>query len=227
MLQRLDDGDAAADAGFEAHFEVLLSGKVHDLVAESGHERLVGGDHVLAGTQGAEHHVARGGGAADQLDDDIDLGVVDDVVEVLGEQVEHAARLSLFGIARAHAHHFHVDAQVALEILAMVAQDVQAAAADGARSHESKFDGHISPFERSKSCARSAGRVMDGSVTNLRIPQERRRRAPTPPTGSKEPVKVAAKPAKPAKARNMRRAARFAGRRVSSSAAPSRPPGCG
>ena len=166
MLQRLDDGDAAADAGLEAHFQILLSGKVHDLVAEGGHERLVGSDHVLAGTQGAEHHVARGGGAADQLDDDIDLGVVDDVVEVLSEQVQHAARLSLLGIARAHSHHFHVDAQMTLEVLAMVAQDVQAAAADGARSHESKFNGHVSPFERLKNCARSAGRVWDGLLRN-------------------------------------------------------------
>ena len=199
MLQRLDDGDAAADAGLEAYFQVLFAGKVHDLVAERRHERLVGGDHVLTRAQGAEHHVARSGGAADQLDDDIDLGVVDDVVEVLGEQVQHAARLGLLGIARAHAHHFHVDAQVALEILAMVAQDIQAAAADGARSHESKFNGHVSPFERLKSCARSAGRVWDGYVANQRIPQERRRRAPMPPTGPLEPARRPLSPQNPRK----------------------------
>ena len=65
MLQRLDDGDAAADAGLEAHFQILFAGKVHDLIAERGHERLVGGDHVLTRAQGAEHHIACGGGAAD------------------------------------------------------------------------------------------------------------------------------------------------------------------
>ena len=213
VLQRLDDGDTAADAGLEAHFQVLLAGKVHDLVAEGGHERLVGGDHVLAGAQRTKNHVARDGGTADQLDDDIDLGVVDDVVEIFGEQVQHAVRLSLLGVARAHAHHFHVDAQMALEVLAMVAQDVQAAAADGARSHESKFDGHISPFERLKKCARCAGRMMRWLCCKPEdtagTPAPRADAAHRPP-GAGE---TTAKPAKPAKARNVRRAVGLAAAR--------------
>ena len=148
MLQRLDDGDAAADAGLEAHFQVLLARQAHDLFAVRCHKRLVGGDHVLAGVQRTQHDVARNGGAADELDDDVDFRVVQDVVEIVCEQVGHAMRLGLFGIARAHAHKLHVNAQTALEILAMVVQDVDAAAADGARSHKSKFDGHISPFRK-------------------------------------------------------------------------------
>ena len=88
MLQRLDDGDAAADAGLEAHFQVLLSGKVHDLVAEGGHERLVGCDHILTGSERVQYDRARDGGAADELHHDIDLGIVDDVVESVEQALD-------------------------------------------------------------------------------------------------------------------------------------------
>jgi hypothetical protein len=48
-----------------------------DLGAVHGQQRLVGGDHVLAGGNRFEHQRLGNAVAADQLDDDVDLGVGD------------------------------------------------------------------------------------------------------------------------------------------------------
>ena len=76
MLHRIDDRDAAAYAGLERNFLARLIRQAHDFFAVGGHKRLVGRDHMLAGAQSAAHHVARDRRAADELDDDVDVGVV-------------------------------------------------------------------------------------------------------------------------------------------------------
>ena len=92
VLHRIDDGDAAAHAGLERDLSTSLLGRTHDLLAVRGHERLVGRDHVLARAQRAEHHIARHCGAADELDDDVDVRIVQDVAVILREEVLHAVR---------------------------------------------------------------------------------------------------------------------------------------
>ena len=155
VLHRVDDGDAAAHAGFERDLLAGLVGRAHDLFAVRCHERLVGRDHVLARLESAHHDVARHGGAADQLHHDVDVRIVQDVLVILREEVLHAVRDSLLGVARAHAHELHVDAVVALEILAVVLQDVDAPAADRARAHQSQFYRHAAlPFPK---CLGSSG----------------------------------------------------------------------
>ena len=132
VLERVDDGDAAAHARLEGDLLAGGSRGVHDLLAVGGHERLVGGDHVLASGQGPQHHGARDGGAADELHHQVDVGVIDDLVEIVGEQVAHAMRLGLCRAERAHARQLHVNAVVALEVVLVVLQDVDAATAHGA-----------------------------------------------------------------------------------------------
>ena len=80
VLHRIDDRDAAAHARLERDLPVRLCGSSHNLFAVGGHERLVGCDHVLAGAQRFQHHVLGNGRAADELDDDVDRGIVHDVV---------------------------------------------------------------------------------------------------------------------------------------------------
>jgi hypothetical protein len=46
-----------------------------DLVAMHGQQRLVGRDHVLAVGDGLQHQFLGDAVAADQLDDDVDLGI--------------------------------------------------------------------------------------------------------------------------------------------------------
>ena len=48
MLQRVDDGDTAADGRLEGELAVHLLRQMHDFLAMGRHERLVGRDDVLA-----------------------------------------------------------------------------------------------------------------------------------------------------------------------------------
>jgi hypothetical protein len=72
FAQRLDDRDATGHGRFERHHHALLLRRREDLGAMHGEQRLVGGDHVLAGRDGFHHQLARDAIAADQFDDDVD-----------------------------------------------------------------------------------------------------------------------------------------------------------
>ena len=75
LAQRLDDGDAAGDRRLEVERDAVLLGELCQLEAVRGQQRLVGGDHVLAG---AERRLDRRLGdavTADQLDEDVYRGI--------------------------------------------------------------------------------------------------------------------------------------------------------
>src|SRR5690606_3335202 len=84
LADRLDHGDAARHRGLEGDDDAPLAGAGEDLVAMHRDQRLVGGDHVLAVLDGLEHQFERQGIAADQLDDDIDLGVAGNGENIVG-----------------------------------------------------------------------------------------------------------------------------------------------
>ena len=136
MFQRVDDGDAAADGRLEGDLAVHLLRQMHDFLAMGRHERLVGRDDVLARLKCRHDHVARDRGAADELDDDVDVGVVDDVVVVQREQIAHAAGFGLLRVARADTGKLHIDAVMALEVLLVLLKDVNATATDRAGADE-------------------------------------------------------------------------------------------
>ena len=50
LLERLDDGDAAADTAFEVEVQVAVLGLVQQVVAGLRHHLFVGGDDVFAGS---------------------------------------------------------------------------------------------------------------------------------------------------------------------------------
>ena len=167
VLERVDDGDATADAGFERNLLACALGRLHDLLAMGGHERLVGRDHILARGECLEDHVACHRGAADELDHDVDAGIVHDVGVVLREQVFHAVLDGLLRVARAHAHQLHVDAVVALEVLTVVLQYLDAAAAHRSRADEPQFNRHVhvSSSRRSKSVSEKRRGARDRPVS--------------------------------------------------------------
>jgi hypothetical protein len=78
LAQGLDDGMPPATAASKATVTPFGLGGGEDLVAVQRDQRLVGGDHVLAVLDGLQHQLAGRRIAADQLDDDIDLGIIDD-----------------------------------------------------------------------------------------------------------------------------------------------------
>ncbi len=146
MLQRVDDGDGAADAGLEGDFQAVGLGQAHDLFASGSHQRLVSRNHGLAVLQRAHDDVLGNAGAADKLDYQVYLGVADNLVEVGGEDVRQAVRLGNIGAAGAHAHQLQVDAEVAHEIALVVLQDVKASATNRARSNQANLDRHTHSF---------------------------------------------------------------------------------
>src|SRR5690606_37198326 len=84
FADRLDHWNAARHRSLEGDDDALLAGTGENLVAMHSDQRLVGGDHVLAVLDGLEHQFEGQGIAADQLDDDIDLGVTDNGENIVG-----------------------------------------------------------------------------------------------------------------------------------------------
>ena len=66
-------GMPPATAASKATITPLSLRRGEDLVAVHRQQRLVGGDHVLAGGDGLQHQLLRDAVAADQLDDDVDV----------------------------------------------------------------------------------------------------------------------------------------------------------
>ena len=75
FAQRLDDRNAAGDRALERDHHALRVRRGEDLVAVAGEQRLVRGDHVLAVGDRLQDERSRRLDAADQLDDDVDVGV--------------------------------------------------------------------------------------------------------------------------------------------------------
>ena len=86
LLEGLDHRDAAADAGLEPDLHALGGRGCEDVAALLGEQRLVGGDHVLAGLDGLENKGLGRLDAADQLDDDVDVRITDQGPGVPGER---------------------------------------------------------------------------------------------------------------------------------------------
>ena len=146
MLQRVDDGNGAADACLERDFQAVGLGQAHDLFTGRSHKRLVGGNHGFAVLQRADDNVLGDARAADKLDNQVYLGVVDYLVEVGGEDALQAMRLGNIGPAGAHAHQFQIDAEMTFEIALVVLQDVKASATNRARSNQANLDRHTHSF---------------------------------------------------------------------------------
>ncbi len=77
LAQRTDDRDAARDCGLPAQLRPRTLRQTRQLVAMQRQHRLVGGDHGPAAPERRPHEIERHAlAAADQLADEVDLGVV-------------------------------------------------------------------------------------------------------------------------------------------------------
>ena len=89
------DRDAARDGRLEEQVEPRRVGRLEQLAPLVREQLLVGGDHPLAVREGPEQQLLRRLDAAEDLDDDVDPGVVDDGHAVDGERLarlRHVAR---------------------------------------------------------------------------------------------------------------------------------------
>src|SRR6185503_1222639 len=99
--------------------------------------RLVGGDHVLAGGDGFHHQLAGDAVAADQLDDDVDVGIGDDlagVLDDLGGAADDGFRAG--GVEVRHHGDFDAAAGAALDLGLVALEDVVDTAAYGAYAQQ-------------------------------------------------------------------------------------------
>jgi hypothetical protein len=91
LLQHADDRHDAGDRGLEAQLHAVLARDAPQLLAVVGEQLLVGGHDVAPGAHRAQHVVARGLEAADQLDDEV--AAVEDLLEVPARARQHARDL--------------------------------------------------------------------------------------------------------------------------------------
>ena len=97
LAQRPHERDAAGDGGLEEQVDAVVVGGVEQLDADVGQQLLVRGDDRLAAGQRGGDQLAGRLDAADDLDDDVDVGIGDDVVGVAGQ---HAGRQVDVTVAR-------------------------------------------------------------------------------------------------------------------------------
>ncbi len=113
-----------------------------DLGAVHREQRLVGGDHVLAGRDGLEHQLLGDAIAADELDDDVDVGVGDDFARVADHLDAFADHFAGAGSVEV-GHHGDLDATAgaALDFFLVALEHLEGAAADRACAEQAYLDG--------------------------------------------------------------------------------------
>ncbi len=87
FAEDLDDGNATGDGGLVVEVGGVGSCGLEEFLAVGGKQGLVGGDDGFAVAEGGKDDLAGGGGAAHEFDDQVDGGVVDDGLPVLGQEV--------------------------------------------------------------------------------------------------------------------------------------------
>jgi hypothetical protein len=107
-----------------------------------GQQGLVGGDHVLAVVDGRHDQFPGHGIAADQLDDDVDIGVLDQSEGVVGHDARLAAGefLRADQIAVRHGGNADGAAGAAGDFFLVAGQDGPGTATDGADAQQAYVD---------------------------------------------------------------------------------------
>ena len=110
-----------------------------------GDQGLVGRDHVLAVGDGLEHQVAGDVIAADQLHDDIDLGIVHHQVAVIDDLDFSLGQFGRAGsIASGDHGNFNAPACTARNLLLVALENIESTGTHGADAEQTYFDGfHI------------------------------------------------------------------------------------
>ncbi|MNM28756.1 hypothetical protein D3C81_392750 [compost metagenome] len=130
-----------------------------------GQQGLVGRDHVLAVGDRLHDQGFRQVVAANQFDDDVDLGIIDDD----GGVVDHLAgagdeRFGARHVAHGDGDDFNAAARAALDFFLVALQDTERAEADIAQAQQADLDGFHSVLDCSLSGAAKGGARLIGMV---------------------------------------------------------------
>ena len=141
LAQRLDDRDAAGHRRLEGDHHALVARRGEDLGAVDREQRLVGGDDVLARGDRLEHQRPGDAGAADQLDDDVDLRAGDHragIGEHLGRVADQGAGAR--GVEVGDVADADLAPGAAPDLLLVALEDGEGAAADDAGAEQPDLD---------------------------------------------------------------------------------------
>ena len=142
LADRLDDRDAAGDRRLEEDRHLVLGGGVENFAAVLGEQRLVAGDDDLAALDGAEHEAQAFLLLAHEFDDDLDRGIIEQVLPVGGDQFRRDGDAAvLFRIAQGDLFDVEFEAEPLPEQGAILRQVFEDTCADIAQSRES--DGEV------------------------------------------------------------------------------------
>ena len=86
LLKDLDDGDATGDSGFEVDGDAAFLSEGKEFLAAFSEEGFVAGDDDFFGSESGADEFVSLGGAADEFDDDLDVGIGDEGAPVGGEE---------------------------------------------------------------------------------------------------------------------------------------------
>ena len=87
FLEDLNDGDAPGDSGFEVDGHAAFLGEGEEFLAAFGEQGFVAGDDDFFGAESGADEFVSLGGATDEFNDDLDVGIGDEVAPVGGEEV--------------------------------------------------------------------------------------------------------------------------------------------
>ena len=143
FLQRLDDGDAARNAGFIEQGGALFVGQPEQALAFFCEQGLVGGDDLFALCEAARDEFLGRVDAAHQLDDHVNVGIVGKG-HGIGRQA-HALRKIAFTvrIADGDSLQIKVAAGAGPDFFGVFGQQAYKAAADGSESGQPDIQGRI------------------------------------------------------------------------------------
>ena len=146
LAQRLDDWNATGHRCFEADHHALGAGCGEDLAAVHRQQRLVRGDHMLAGGDRLHHQRARDAVAADQLDDDVyrrvgdhGAGIADNLDAFDTGLVDQG--LGTRGVEVGNHRDRNAAAGAAANLLLVACQHLEGAAADSADTEQADLYG--------------------------------------------------------------------------------------
>jgi hypothetical protein len=139
FAQGFDDGNPTGDGSFKRDHYTLLVGGGEDFVAVLGDQRLVGGDHMLAVGDGFQHQLLGGGGAADQFDEHIHLGISRHIENILGDLNLASVEGGVFP-PRRHLNNLDIRAGAGVDQRGVTGEYLEGATADGSKTTNSYFD---------------------------------------------------------------------------------------
>ena len=149
LPQAAHERDAARHRRLEQQVHAAAVGGLEQLDADVGEQLLVGRHDRLAAGQRRGDQLAGRLDAADHLDDEVDLGIDDDVVDVAGQHAWRKVDVSLPGeVAHGHSRDLEAHPGASFDLLGLLVDQTDERTADVAAAEHP--DPHVSPLHRPK-----------------------------------------------------------------------------